>query len=190
VCVSSPNGVAGLFERLSSGGRDARSLAGARVAAVGPGTAEALAARGIRADVVPERSLAEGLIEALAAVPVQRALVVRARGGREVLADALRERGAQVDVLEPYETVAEALSADALAAARRADYVTFTSASTVRNFLQAADGAGGLSADTRLVSIGPLTSAALRERDLEPDVEARRHDLDGLLEALLADAAR
>ena len=141
VCVTSPNAAGELFARLHAGGRDARSLAGARVAAIGRGTASALAERGIAADIVPERFVAEGLVDALAGVEVTRALVARARGGRDVLPDALRARGAQVDVLDLYETVVEPLSEQTLALAREADYVTFTSASTVRNFLDAA-GAG------------------------------------------------
>jgi uroporphyrinogen III methyltransferase / synthase len=191
VCLTSPNGVACLFERLASGGLDARALAGARVAAIGPGTARALAEHGIVADVVPERFVAESLVQALAELPIRRALIARAKEARDVLPDALRARGAEVDVLELYETVAEPLPAATLEAARAADYITFTSSSTVRFFMEAAaagTGAGRPSADTRIVSIGPVTSAALREHRLEPHVEAARHDVDGLVEALLADA--
>jgi len=188
ICVTSPNGVAGLFERLAAGGRDARALAGVRVAAIGPGTARALAERGVTADVMPERFLAEALVEALADVPVSRALVARASQARDVLPDALRARGAEVDVLALYETVAEPLPPRALQAAREADYITFTSSSTVRFFLQAAGDAPALSPATRIVSIGPITSATLREHQLEVHVEAERHDIDGVVEALLHDA--
>jgi len=185
VCLTSANGVEALFERLRAGGRDARSLAGATVAAIGPGTAAALAAHGILADVVPERFVAESLVEALAPLPVERALIARASEARDVLPDALRERGAQVDVLALYETVAEPLPEPVREAALAADYVTFTSSSTVRWFLAAG---GSPSPSARIVSIGPVTSAALREHGLEPHVEASRHDIDGLLAALLADA--
>jgi uroporphyrinogen III methyltransferase/synthase len=186
VCLTSPNGVQLLFERLARVGRDARALAGARVAAIGPGTAAALRAHGVIADVVPERFVAEALVEALATVPVRRALVARAVGARDVLPDALRARGAEVDVLELYETVAEPLSEAQLAAVKRAHYLTFTSSSTVRFLLASA---GSSVADgTRIVSIGPVTSATLREHALEPDVEAQRHDIDGLVQALVEDA--
>jgi uroporphyrinogen III methyltransferase/synthase len=181
VCLTSPNGVHLLFDRV----RDARALAGATVAAIGPGTARALREHGIEADVVPERSVAEALVEALRDVPVRRALVARAREARDVLPDALRERGAEVDVLELYETLAEPLDGDALAAARTADYVTFTSSSTVRFFLAAA----GAAPEGRVVSIGPITSATLREHGIEPHVEATRHDVDGVVAAILEDAA-
>jgi uroporphyrinogen III methyltransferase/synthase len=187
VVLTSPNGVRLLFDRLARAGLDARALAGGTVAAIGPGTAAALRGHGVIADVVPERFVAEGLVEALRDVPhVRRALVARAAEARDVLPTALRDRGAEVDVLALYETVAEPLSAQQLEAVRRADYVTFTSSSTVRFFTQAAgDGPTGA---TRIVSIGPVTSAALRERGLEPDVEATRHDIDGLVEALVQDA--
>jgi uroporphyrinogen III methyltransferase/synthase len=212
VCLTSPNGVSALFERLAAGGRDARSLAGGRVAAIGPGTVRALSEHGIAADVVPERFVAEGLVQALADLPIRHALVARAREARDVLPEALRARGAEVEVLPLYETVAEPLSERALEEARAADYITFTSSSTVRLFLQAAgataggrgdggddrddddgDGDGGdddvLSAGTRIVSIGPVTSQTLREHGLEPHVEAERHDIEGVVRALASDAA-
>jgi len=186
VCLTSPNGVRTLFARLLAAGRDARALGQARVAAIGPGTAEALRQHGVVADVVPERFVAEGLLEALAAgPPVSRALVARARQARDTLVDGLRARGAQVDVLELYETVPDPLPAQRLADALAADYVTFTSSSTVRFFLEAASDQRPRG---RLVSIGPVTSDALRQAGLEPHVEAGRHDIDGLVQALLDDA--
>jgi uroporphyrinogen III methyltransferase/synthase len=187
VCVTSPVGAAELWARLRAAGLDARALAGRRVAAIGPGTARALEEHGVVADVVPARAVAEGLVEALAGVPVSRALVVRAREGRDVLPDALRARGAEVDVVALYETVPEPLDDGTAAAAREADFLTFTSASTVRFFVAAA-GADALRGP-RLVSIGPATSEALREHGAEPHVEADPHTPDGLVDALLADAA-
>jgi uroporphyrinogen III methyltransferase / synthase len=188
VCLTSPNGVRLLFERMAEAGVDARALSGAVIAAIGPGTAATLRGLGVIADIVPERFVAEGLVEALAEVPVTRALVARAADARDVLPDALRERGAEVDVMPVYETIAESLSDTQLEAVGRADYVTFTSSSTVRFLFEAIDGRGSLRA--RLVSIGPVTSEALRAHGQEPDVEAVRHDIDGLIEALIADAGR
>ena len=185
VCLTSPNGVRLLFERLYRAGRDARAFGAARVAAIGPGTAAALREYGLIADIVPERFIAEGLVDALAGLPVTRALVARAAEARDVLPDALRARGAEVDVMALYETVAEPLSERRRGEVATADYVTFTSSSTVRYFFEAMD--GGLPERMRLVSIGPVTSQALRERGLEPDVEAVRHDIDGLVEAIVED---
>ncbi len=193
ICLTSPNGVEMLFERLAAGGRDARALSGARIAAIGLGTAAALASHGIHADVVPARFIAESLAESLGDLRISRVLIARAAQARDLLPDALRAQGAEVDVLALYETVAEPLSEQALAAAANAGYITFTSSSTVSFFLAAAgvaesDGRGVLSDSTRIVSIGPVTSKTLQEHGLDPHVEAKRHDVDGLLAALLADA--
>jgi uroporphyrinogen III methyltransferase/synthase len=187
VCLTSPNGVRLLFEAMGEGGRDARALAGATVAAIGPGTARALAEGGIAADVVPERFVAEALVEALAEVPVEgkRVLVARAAEARDVLPDALRERGAEVDVVPLYETVREQPGDDEVEAAQDADYVTFTSSSTVTNLTKALG--DRFPSGARIVSIGPITSETARGRGLKVDVEAERHDVDGLLEALLDD---
>ena len=185
VCLTSPNGVELLFQRLLRAGRDARALGSARVAAIGPGTAAALREHGVVADIVPEQFTAEGLLDALAGQPARHILIARAVEARDVLPDGLRERGGEVDVVALYETVAEPLTEEQRAAALAADYVTFTSSSTVRFFFEAL---GEAPPAGRLVSIGPITSGALRDRGLEPHVEASRHDIDGLVEALLADA--
>ena len=117
LCVTSPNGAHELMRRV----RDARALAGPRIAVIGPGTARALREHGIEPDVVPSRSVAEGLVAALAETPVRRALIARAEEARDVLPDALRDRGAEVDVLALYRTVAEPLDEGARAAALGAD---------------------------------------------------------------------
>ena len=185
ICFTSPNGVRLFFEALEG---DARSLAGATVAVIGPGTEQELRHRGIRADVVPETFVAEGLLKALEDVELRgrKVLVARASEARDVLPDGLRERGADVDVLPLYDTVAEPLSGAARAGLSRATYVTFTSSSTVRFFME---GGGVVPDRARVVSIGPVTSATAREAGLRVDVEAKRHDPAGLVEALTADAA-
>ena len=209
VCLTSPNGVRLLFEAIGKAGLDARAFgkgpeqqqvgqdesdarearAGATIATIGPGTARALAEHGISADIVPEKFVAEALVEALADVDVagKRVLIARAAEARDVLPDALRERGAEVDVVSLYETVREAPSEDATEAAQSADYVTFTSSSTVRNLTEALG--DRFPASARVVSIGPITSEAARDAGLGVAVEAERHDIDGLVAALLADAA-
>jgi uroporphyrinogen III methyltransferase/synthase len=206
ICVTSPNGAHLLFEALGAAGLDARAFArpkkqpveqgesgvaaktGATVAAIGPGTARALAAHGIAADIIPERFVAEALVEALAEVEVsgKRVLVARAAEARDVIPEHLSGRGAEVDVVALYETVRERPTPEAIEAAQSADYVTFTSSSTVRNLT----GALGerFPPDARVVSIGPVTSEAARDADLEVQVEAQRHDIEGLVAALLEDA--
>ncbi len=188
VCLTSPNGVRLLFEAMAAQGRDARALANASVAAIGAGTEAALAAHGVIADIVPERFVAEELVEALKRLELagKPVLIARAAEARELLPDALRKRGAEVDVVALYETVAERPDPAAVERAQGADFITFTSSSTVKNFVEAVD--GRLPKGARVVSIGPVTSEAAREAGLRVDVEAERHDIDGLVEALLAAA--
>jgi uroporphyrinogen III methyltransferase/synthase len=190
ICLTSPNGVRLLFGAMDGAGLDARALAGATVAAIGPGTARALAKRGIAADIVPERFVAEGLIEALVPVEVdgRPVLVARAADARDVLPEWLESRGAEVDVVALYETVREKPDPAAVETAQTADYITFTSSSTVRNLTEALG--DGFPARARIVSIGPVTSEAARDAGLDVHVEAERHDIDGLVAALIADAAR
>ena len=192
ICVTSPNGAHLLFEALGAAGLDARALGaadGTTVAAIGPGTARALAEHGIAADVVPERFVAEALVEALADRDVagMRVLVARAAEARDVLPEALRRRGAEVDDLALYETVRGTPGEAAIEAAQSADHVTFTSSSTVRNLTEALGDRFPRAA--RVVSIGPITSEAARAAGLHVHAEAERHDIDGLLEALLADTS-
>jgi uroporphyrinogen III methyltransferase/synthase len=179
VCVTSPNAPRLLVDRLAG---DARSLHRARLAAIGPGTAAALREVGLEADVVAERSVAEGLLEALGGpLTNTRALVARAEEARDTLPEGLRAAGATVDVVALYRTLAvvppnaeRALTADAVA---------FSSSSTVRNFAAAFPGRD-LSA-VRAVSIGPVTTTAVREAGLQLLGEAERHDVDGLVDALV-----
>jgi uroporphyrinogen III methyltransferase/synthase len=184
--LSSPNGADQFFMGLHDTGRDARALAGARVAVIGPGTADAVRAHGVEPDLIPTRAVGESLAELVAGQDVSRALVVRAHGGRDVVRQALADHGAAVEVLEPYVTVAEPLDERTRARALAADYATFTSASSARFFTEAVGGAEVLrDSGLRLVSIGPLTTEALHELGLEPALEAAEHTPDGLVAALL-----
>jgi uroporphyrinogen III methyltransferase / synthase len=189
VCLTSANGVDILFEAMAAQGRDARALANASVAAIGAGTEAALAAHGVIADIVPERFVAEELVEALRKLELdgKPVLVARAAEAREVLPEALRKQGAKVDVVTLYETVAEEPDPEALERAKDADFITFTSSSTVRNFMEASS--NGVPESARIVSIGPITSETAREAGLRVDVEAEQHDIAGLVNALLGAAA-
>lgn len=188
VVFTSANGVAAFFDRgLAGSGRDARSLARAKVAAIGPGTAEALAARGVTADLVPERFVAESLLEAFPD-PDEGAngvLLARAEQARDVLPEGLELRGYDVDVLTVYRTAQAEPDGHALARVRSGDVdaITFTSSSTVTNFC---DLVGALPEPQPLVvSIGPITSATAVERGLRVDAEASQHTIDGLVEAVV-----
>jgi uroporphyrinogen III methyltransferase/synthase len=164
---------------------DVRALAGVTVAAIGAATAEALSAHGIVADVVPERAVGEALLAELGDVSGTRALVAAAEGARDVLPDGLAAGGAEVTVLRTYRSVPEPVDAEAVLAA---DLVTFTSSSTVTNLLGAMDGLD--LSGMRAVSIGPVTSASLREAGIEPVAEADPHDVSGLVRAVVEAAGR
>jgi uroporphyrinogen III methyltransferase/synthase len=189
VCTS-PNGA----ERLLASLHDARDLGGVRVAAIGPGTAAVFAAANIQPDLVPERFVAEGLLDAFDTLSSaqgdgqpQRLLLARAEVAREVLPDGLRVRGFEVDVVDAYRTVPVQPDDDTRAVVASAHIVTFTSSSTVTNFV----GAFGRDAVPPVVaSIGPVTSATAADLGLAVTVEATEHTIDGLLAALTAEVTK
>lgn len=152
---------------------------GVRLAAVGPGTAAALAARGLASDLVAERSVAEGLVEVFPPGP-GRVLAVQAEQARPVLADGLRAKGWTVDAVVAYRTVAANPAPELLERAAAADAVTFTSGSTVRAYL-----AAGTRVPPVVVTIGPVTSDVARAAGLVVRREASPHSLDGLVEAVV-----
>jgi uroporphyrinogen III methyltransferase/synthase len=190
LCLTSPNAAELLMAELDRQGLDARVLSGTRVAAIGPGTAAVLRDWGIRPDVVPERYIAESLAADLVAQGVkdERVLVPRASEARDVLPRELERAGADVQVVALYETVREQLDERQLERLAAAGYVTFTSSSTVRFLIDAIGGVERFPEEARVVSIGPVTTQTARELGLEVHVEAGRHDVDGLVDALLHDA--
>lgn len=186
---TSQNAVNIFWEQLLAASRDARALAGIRVAAVGPGSAGALLSHGIIVDVVPERFVAEGLLDALrerSGVEEANMLYVTAEGARDVLRSGLEELGARVDVVQAYRSVRDGRGAERL---RRElerggiSYVTVTSASAVKAFVELVGEETARSA--RLVSIGPATSTAAREAGLDVVAEAEEATMDSLVRALI-----
>jgi uroporphyrinogen III methyltransferase/synthase len=190
---TSVNGVEAFVERLAHHGLDLRTVPrGAKIAAIGPATAERLQEIGLRVDVVPEEFRAEALIEVLTADSVagKRALIPRARVAREVLPDKLREAGAEVVVPPAYESVPSSGGKDELAKnleAGRIDCVTFTASSTVENFAHAfgAEEVARLLSGTRVACIGPVTADTARGHGIRVDVEAREYTIPGLIEAVV-----
>ncbi len=188
---TSANGVDEMAARMAARGLDARSLRPDQlVVAIGPATCAALASHGIRADVVPDRFVGEAVLQALAPVPVQgrRVLIARARDARSTIADGLRARGALVDDVAVYETVADQPADDVVQAALAADVITFTSSSTVTNTLALLDDDQHalLASGPRVASIGPVTSDTVRAAGLTVWVEAAQSDISGLVQAILA----
>jgi uroporphyrinogen III methyltransferase/synthase len=185
VVFTSVNGVEAFFDRgLHPQRKDARALAGVKIAAIGTGTSDALARRGMRADLVPARFVAEALIDEFPP-GAGRVLLARAEVARDVLPEGLAEKGYDVDVLAVYRTVMAAPDPAGLAQFRAGvDAITFTSSSTVTNFC---DLAGPLpDPQPVVVSIGPVTTATARSRGLRVDAEADPHTIEGLVTALVA----
>jgi uroporphyrinogen III methyltransferase/synthase len=186
VVFTSANAVVRFFAALGAVGSDTRALGGRRVAAIGPGTADALAGAGVRADLVPERFVAESLLEAFPSGP-GRVLLPRAAVARDALPAGLTERGFTVDVVEAYRTIVGRPSSEALAAAATASAVTFTSSSTVTNYLAVT---GDLPVPPVVACIGPITADTARAAGLSVDVVAAEHTIDGLVTALVGTLGR
>ena len=185
---TSQNAVRLFWNALRATGRDARSLAGVKVAAVGPATADALLDVGIVTDLSPERFVAEALLDALrdrGDLRGARVLYATAEGAREVLPDGLAELGASVDRVHLYRSVANTDGADALKRriAAGVDLVTFTSASSVSAFADAVgrDAAAGV----RGASIGPITTTAARAIGIDVVIEAKDSTIPGLVSAIV-----
>ena len=194
IVFTSRNGVDAFFDRLGELGRDARAFGDVRIAAIGPKTAAALTARGVRADLVPAEYVNEAVAEALLArtAPGDRVLIYRAREAREILPETLRAHGRSADVVAAYETrtVRDAELPDKTA---RADVVTFTSSSTVTGFVRNVPDAARLLATKTVAAIGPVTARTARDAGIRVDVVAAEFTADGLLIALRdapADAVR
>ncbi len=194
VVFTSANGVRFFARKLEELGLDARAFGGVRIAAIGPATGNSLRALGLRPDFIPSRHVAECAAEALIAdgVAGKKILLPRALKARDVLPDELTKAGASVDVVAAYETVPAENSAlrqrliDDLKEGKLS-CITFGSSSTVRNFLSVFP-AELLKEhpETRLASIGPITSATLREAGLEPDIEPEEYTIPGLVRAVRA----
>lgn len=194
IVFTSANGVTAFFDRLTVAGLDARSLARARIAVIGPATAKVLKSYGITADYVPHEYRAEAVAQMLIDAGLMqgdRVLIPRALEAREVLPDLLKQNGAYVDVVPVYRTMCPAsdLVQDALGriAAGEVDAVTFTSSSTVRNFdaLVREVGCEKILADMSLYSIGPITSDTARKEGLVIAAQAEDYTIEGLVDAMV-----
>ena len=200
--LTSVNGVEALFERMTQSKLDQSALAHLKVAAIGPATKKAIEKHGLKVSVTPKEYVAESVVATLhKRVKGKLVLLVRAKVARDVIPRELRKAGARVDVVEAYETVTPTMSEKRLRALlatprRRPHAITFTSSSTVKNFvklmgLRAARAALKKPAPGHGVhsaSIGPVTSATLREFGLPVDIEAAEYTIPGLVAAIVQKA--
>lgn len=193
--LTSVNGVEAMWERMKRLGLPNRTVRHLRVAAIGPATKRAVEERGADVDIVPKEYVAESVVQSLKRrIRGKRVLLVRAKVARDVIPRELRRAGADVDIVEAYETVVPESSRRRLDRAlrnpnKRPQVVTFTSSSTVRNFFDLADlqkkNRPAPIDRIRMASIGPVTSSTLREFGLRPDIAAKEFTIPGLVTAIV-----
>jgi uroporphyrinogen-III synthase len=190
--LTSANGVDAMWERLAKLRLMKTKLRHLSVAAIGPATKKAIEKRGVKVDVVPKEYVAESVVRSLRRrVKGKRVLLVRAKVARDVIPTELRKAGAQVDVVEAYETVVPQSSRTRLRSAlknprRRPHVVTFTSSSTVRNFVALLGKTRTSLNGIELASIGPVTSSTLREFGLRVDIAAKEFTIPGMVKAIVS----
>jgi uroporphyrinogen III methyltransferase/synthase len=198
---TSVNGVAPFMERLGHARHDVRALAHLRIAAIGPRTAEQLARHGLTADVIPSEFQAEGMLAAMSRYDLtgKKVLIPRAEVAREILPDQLRLKGASVDVIPVYRTVAPTAGLSRLKEQLQAgviDVITFTSSSTVTNFVDMMGGgeeARRLAAKTSIACIGPVTARTAEEHGLTVGILPTENTVPALAQAIVryySEAAR
>jgi uroporphyrinogen-III synthase len=198
--LTSVNGVEALWDRLKKLGGANKRLQKLKIAAIGPATKKAIEDRGLRVHVVPDQYIAESVVESLRKkTKGKRILLARAKVARDVIPRELRKLGATVDVVEAYETIIPKGSRARLRSLlknlnRRPNVITFTSSSTARNFVELLGSRGQRRSRSRMklvegiqfASIGPVTSATLRELGLPVEVEAKQYTIPGLIEAIVS----
>jgi uroporphyrinogen-III synthase len=200
--LTSVNGVEALWERMRVLRVEKKDLAHLKIAAIGPATRQAIEEHGLNVSVMPKEYVAESVVASLRRkVKGKRVLLARAKVARDVIPRELSKQGARVDVVEAYETVIPQSSRKGLRAALkrregRPGMITFTSSSTVMNFVALLGKSLGrgrprhtirkLLEGVRFASIGPVTSSTLRVLGLPVDIEARKYSIPGLIEAIVS----
>jgi len=192
IIFTSANGVEFFMRRLSFHGRDVRELKGIRICAIGPATAEALGKWGLRADLLPSEYRAEAILEGLAAIAIkgQRFLLPRAQGARDVLPKEISRRGGEIDVVTAYRTVKAGVDPQRvkeLLGEGKIHAITFTSSSTVTNFLDLLNGENikDLLQGVTIASIGPITAEAARQQGIKTDIQPTQYTIPALAEAIV-----
>jgi uroporphyrinogen III methyltransferase / synthase len=196
IVFTSSNGVDAFMRRLRAGDSDVRELKGVKLVAIGPATADHLAFHGVKADLAPEESRAEAIVQALRVrgeLKGKKFLLPRADIAREVLPDELRKAGAEVTEVTAYRTVLAEIEREGdpdiyrMLLEKRIDVVTFTSASTVTNFVQVfgAEQAPDLLRTTAVASIGPVTAEAAEQYGIKTSIMPKEYTTPALVDAIV-----
>ncbi len=187
---TSANGVHFFFERLHQKGRDVRDLKGIKIACIGPATARQIEERGIRVDLVPEQYIAEGLLNSFEGLEMtgKKILIPRAQKARDLLPEGLRKMGADVVVATAYRTVNSGKKKDEFLSyieAGEVDVLTFTSSSTVTNFVEIMGKDYRLPQRVKIACIGPVTAATAQKAGFKIDISQEEYTMEGLVGALV-----
>lgn len=191
IIFTSAHGVDGFWERLKKAGKDARALKGVTLAAIGPATASRLRDRGLEPDLIPTEYRAEAILEAMKGKDLRgkRVLLPRTQKARDLLPQGLEEKGAEVTVVEAYQTlqpVADFEQIKERLRRREIDALTFTSSSTVANFAagMGQEGLELLGSQVAVACIGPVTAASAREAGLQVHIQPQEYTIPALAKAI------
>ena len=187
---TSANGVAYFFERLLANKKDIRDLKGVKICCIGPATAQQVEGKGIRVDLVPKKFISEGILQSFSGKKLKgkKILIARAAKARDVLPEGLKKLGAQIDVVTAYETVRSGKKKNELKELfkeNQVDVITFTSSSTVNNFVKITGRNFSLPEDVKIACIGPVTAAAAKKAGFAVDIHQEEYTMEGLVGALI-----
>ena len=184
IIFTSTNGVEKFFERLNAVNLDSRAI-NSKIAVIGSATADELKNYGIMADLVPKEFFAESLVESFKNISAKEILIIRAEKARDILPEELKKFGAEVEVVPAYKTISAVENVEELKKLLnegKIDFITFTSSSTVENFVNAM-GAEILN-KTKTAVIGPITAQTLKKFDIDADIIAEKFTIEGLVDAI------
>lgn len=190
IIFTSANGVHFFFARLADKGMDIRDLRGIKICCIGPATARQIESRGIRVDLMPEEFIAEGILKSFAGIDLsgKKILIPRAAMARDVLPVGLRQLGAEVDLAATYQTVNSGRKKEDLAGLisdNKVDIITFTSSSTVTNFVEIMGADYRMPSHIRIACIGPVAAATARKAGFRVDISQEEYTIEGLVHSLV-----
>ncbi len=187
---TSANGVHFFFKRLKEIGGDVRDLKGIKICCIGPATAKQIEDRGIRVDLMPDEFIAEGILKSFAPMDLRgmKILIPRAAKARDILPETLKKQGALVEVVTAYQTVSSGRKKEELAEridAGDVDVITFTSSSTVTNFIDIMGKDYALPPGVKIACIGPVTAATAKKAGFKVDIQQEEYTMEGLVHSLV-----
>ena len=190
IIFTSANGVQFFFKRLLEKGKDIRDLKGIKICCIGPATAKQIQDRGIKVDLVPDEFIAEGILKSFAAMNLRgkKILIPRAAKARDILPEGLKKRGASVDVVTSYRTLNSGRKKEELEelfTENKVDVITFTSSSTVTNFVKILGADYSLPPHVQIACIGPVTAATAKKAGFKIDIQQEEYTMEGLVQSLI-----